>query len=138
MSTPLQASAGSASRLRDVDLELFTRHNGPCYRTPTDLQVTPTPGARFLVVGGCLAQPLAGIASLLDKSFRGDFLLLNNYDSFPEIPGARSAEYDFQVIHIPLRSVFGNAYFHLPDDGSQHGKFLRETKIAWGGASPMR
>jgi FkbH-like protein len=118
--------------VRDVDPKFFARHNGPCYRTPTDLQVTPTPGARFLVVGGCLAQPLAGVASLLDKDFRGDFVLLNNFDSFPEIPEAQAADYDFQIVHIPLRSVFGNAYFHLPDDGSQHDKFLRETEDCLG------
>jgi FkbH-like protein len=132
MSSALQTPAGSAPTLRDVAPELFAQHNGACYRTPTELKVTPMPGARFLVVGGCLAQPLAGVASLLDKGFHGDFLLLNNFDSFPEISNAQAGEYDFQIIHIPLRSVFGSAYFRLPDDGSEHDKFLRETEDCLG------
>ena len=109
-----------------VPPELFARHNGSRYRTPTDLLVTPTPAARFLVVGGCLAQPFPEIAAMIDPQMKGDFRLLNNFDTFPEI--AEAAEYDFQIVHIPLRSILGNAYFYLPDDGSQHEDFLRATQ----------
>lgn len=118
----------TAPRLMEVDPELFARHNGPLYRTPTDLQVTATPGTRFLVLGGCLAEPFCGVAAMIDKKFRGDFLLLNNFDSFPEIPPAESSQYEFQIIHIPLHTIFGNAYFHLPGDGSQHEGFLSQTQ----------
>jgi FkbH-like protein len=92
------------------------------------LQVTPTPDTRFLVVGGCLAQPFPEIASRIDPRFKGDFFLLNNFDSFPDIPTAPGGGYDFQIIHIPLRSILGSAYFLLPDDGSRHGQFLEQTK----------
>ena len=108
-----------------VSPELFVQHNGSRYRTPTDLLVTPTPAARFLVVGGCLAQPFPEIAAMIDPQMKGDFLLLNNFDSFPEVAAAK---YDFQIVHIPLRSILGNAYFYLPDDGSRHEDFLRETQ----------
>jgi FkbH-like protein len=79
-------------------------------------------------VGGCLAQPFPEIASRIDKQFKGDFFLLNNFDSFPEMPAAQAAAYDFQIIHIPLRSILGSAYFRLPDDGSRHEEFLRHTQ----------
>jgi FkbH-like protein len=59
---------------------------------------------------------------------KGDFLLLNNFDAFPEMPAAPETPYAFQIIHIPLRSILGNAYFFLPDDGSRHEEFLRETQ----------
>jgi len=111
-----------------VEPELFARHNGSRYRTPTDLQVTPTPPARFLVIGGCLAQAIPEVAPLIDKQIKGDFLLHNNFDALPELSDAQASQYDFQVIHIPLRSILGSAYFHLPDDGSQHENFLHQTQ----------
>ena len=122
------ASPTSATpRLANVAPELFAQHNGSRYRTPVDLQVTPTPGAHFLVVGGCLAQPFPEIAAMIDPGMKGEFLLLNNFDTFPDLP-APAALYDFQIIHIPLRSILGSAYFQLPDDGSQHEEFLRQTQ----------
>jgi FkbH-like protein len=123
-----KALSGAATRQVSPDPELFARHNGTRYRTPEDLQVTPTPASRFLVVGGCLAQPFPEIASRIDKQFKGDFFLLNNFDSFPEMPAAQAAAYDFQIIHIPLRSILGSAFFRLPDDGSGHEEFLRQTQ----------
>ncbi len=111
----------------NVPPELFAHHNGSRYRTPTDLQITATPAARFLVVGGCLAQPFPEIAAMIDPRMRGDFVLLNNFDAFPELPDVTAA-YDFQIIHLPLRSILGSAYFYLPDDGSQHEEFLRQTQ----------
>jgi FkbH-like protein len=111
-----------------VQPELFALHNGSRYRTPVDLQVTPTPPARFLVVGGCLAQAFPDVAALIEPRFKGDFLLLNNFDAFPGLPDAQASQYDFQIVHIPLRSILGNAFFHLPDDGSGHEEFLRQTQ----------
>ena len=114
--TPKSGTRGRAAADRSRS-GLFAQHNGPRYRTPIDLQVTPDPGLRFLVVGGCLAEPLPQIASMINWAFKGDFILLNNFDSFPEIPPAQAAQYDFQIIHIPLRAILGNAFFQLPDDG---------------------
>ncbi len=108
----------------------FARHNGVRYRTPFDLQVTPTPLARFLVIGGCLAQAFGDVAALIDKRHRGDFILLNNFDALPDIPADDAAAYDFQIIQIPLRTILGSAYFRLPDDGSQHEDFLHQTQEA--------
>jgi hypothetical protein len=59
----------------EVSSALFALHNGARYRTPIDLQLTPDPGARYLVVGGCLAEPMPQVGSLIDKAYRGDFLL---------------------------------------------------------------
>jgi FkbH-like protein len=128
----MEASSPSESpftpRMTPVDPALFVQHNGSRYRTPIDLQVTPDSAVRFLVVGGCLAEPFPPVASMMNGAFHGDFLLLNNFDSAPEIPPAQASQYDFQIIHIPLRSILGNAFFRLPDDGSRHQVFLQETQ----------
>jgi FkbH-like protein len=115
-------------RLTQVNPAIFARHNGCRYRTPVDLQVTLDPPSRFLVIGGCLAQAFPEIAAMINPAFNGDFILLNNFDSFPEIPPAQAAQYDFQIIHLPLRTILGSAYFRLPDDAAQHEEFLRQTQ----------
>jgi FkbH-like protein len=111
-----------------IDPAFFAQHNGARYRTPIDLQVNPDPPARFLVVGGCLAQPIPEVAVLINPALKGDFVLLNNFDTFPDLSAAQTAEYDFQIIHIPLRAILGNAYFNLPDDLPRHKAFLVETQ----------
>jgi hypothetical protein len=112
----------------EVSSALFALHNGARYRTPIDLQLTPDPGARYLVVGGCLAEPMPQVGSLIDKAYRGDFLLLNNFDALPEISAEDASQYDFQIAHIPLRTVLGTAYFRLEDSLAAHEEFLRETE----------
>jgi FkbH-like protein len=128
MNSPVPNPSVAAPRLVAVPPEVYARHNDSRYRTPTDLQVTPTPPARFLVVGGCLAQPFPEVAAMIDRRMTGEFVLLNNFDTFPELPADPAARYDFQIIHLPLRSILGNAYFQLPDDGSRHEEFLRQTQ----------
>lgn len=121
-------SHSSTPRFTEVTSDLFRQHNGPRYRTPIDLQMTPDRPLRFLVVGACLAEPIPEIASIINPEFHGDFVLLNNFDTFPEISPEKVEQYDFQIIHIPLRSVFGNAYFQLPDDIRSHEEFLEQTQ----------
>jgi hypothetical protein len=128
MNLPVPNPSPAAPRLVAVPPEVYARHNGSRYRTPTDLQVTPTPPARFLVVGGCLAQPFPEVAAMIDRGMTGEFVLLNNFDTFPELPADPAGRYDFQIIHLPLRSILGNAYFQLPDDGSRHEEFLHQTQ----------
>jgi len=111
-----------------VDPSLFAQHNGPRYRTPIDLQVTPDSPWHFLVVGGCLALPLPEIAVRINPACKGDFILLNNFNALPELPVGQAARYDFQIIHLPLRTILGSAYFRLPDDGTKHEEFLRQTQ----------
>ncbi len=128
MPAPPRSKPADAPRLTGVDPALFARHNGPCYRTPTDLQKTPDAPLRFLVLGGCLAEPFPGVAQMIDKDFKGDFILVNNFDAPPELPAEQAAQYDFQILHLPLRTILGNAYFRLPEDGSRHEEFLRQTQ----------
>ena len=125
---PKRPAPAGGLQLARVNPSLFARHNGSQYRTPIDLQVAPDSELRFLVVGGCQAQPFPEIAAMINPAFKADFILLNNFDSFPAIPEAQAAEYDFQIIHLPLRTILGSAYFRLPDDAAQHDEFLRQTQ----------
>jgi len=107
---------------------LFALHNGPCYRTPVDLQLTPDRGGRYLVIGGCLAEPLPAVGARINPGMQGDFVLLNNLDVLPLIPAEQTVAYEFQIIHLPLRTILGSAYFRLPDEITAHEEFLRETE----------
>jgi FkbH-like protein len=115
-------------RSGEVPPDVYARHNGARYRTPTELETSPDPAARYLVIGGCLAEPMPEVGAGIHPASRGDFILLNNFESFPDIPAARAAEYDFQILHIPLRSILGSAYFRLPLEEAAHEEFLRETE----------
>lgn len=125
---PAGTASGVAPRPAKINPSLYAQHNGSRYRTPIDLQTTAVGELRFLVLGGCLAQPFPEIAAMINPVFKGDFILLNNFDTFPEIPAAEAAEYDFQIIHIPLRTILGTAYFRLPDDVARHEEFLDQTQ----------
>jgi len=120
-------TSNPASTLVGVSPALFALHNGSRYRTPVDLQITPDVGARYLVVGGCLAQAFPQVGATINEAYRGDFVLLNNFDSLPSLP-APVTEYDFQILHIPLRTILGGAYFRLADDEPSHEAFLQETQ----------
>jgi len=112
--------------LCDVSPALHALHNGARYRTPVDLQMTPDPAARYLVIGGCLAEAFPQVGALINREHRGDFVLLNNFDALPALP-APVGEYDFQIVHIPLRTILGGAYFRLANDLPSHEAFLGQT-----------
>jgi hypothetical protein len=124
MEARARSEAAPLPRGSGIPPALFAQHNGVRYRTPIDLQAGPDGKLRFLLLGDCLAQPFAEVAALMNKNFTGDFKLVNNFDQAPEIPAAQAAQHDFQIIHIPLRTVLGQAYFRLSDDGSEHERFL--------------
>ncbi len=64
----------------------------------------------------------------MNPGHRGDFILVNNLDALPAAPPAAMADYHFQIIHIPLRTILGNAFFRLPDDVRSHEKFFEQTE----------
>lgn len=121
-------AAGPGRPTDKVDPALFALHNGSRYRTPIELQVTRGQSARFLVLGGCLAQAVPEIAAMIDRAWQGDFILVDNLGTSPAIPSSLAAQYDFQIIHIPLRTILGSEYFQLPDDTGRHEAFLRATE----------
>src|SRR5438045_2300338 len=86
------------------------------YRCPQDLAVTPTPLRRVMVIGSCLIQSFPRVIQHA-AGIEADYLLFNNLSELPESPPQSAANYDFQVIQIPLRSVVPpGAYFRLAYD----------------------
>jgi FkbH-like protein len=86
---------------------------GEQYAAPTTLALTASPIQRVLVVGSCLAS---GLPIAFENTFVGceaDFVLVNNLSPLPDSLPAEVAEYDFQILQIPLRSVMPEAGYLL-------------------------
>lgn len=88
------------------------------YRCPIDLQVTPTELRRVMIVGSCLSRSWPTIIEESQPGCSSDFYLINNSTVLPEDPpGHAAADYDCQIIQLPLRSILPEAaYFNLRYD----------------------
>jgi FkbH-like protein len=75
------------------------------YLFPKDLQVTPTNLNRVLLVGSCLTELYHKEFSKRFPVVKFDRILFNFAGDMPEAPPSPVAEYDFQYVQIPLRSV---------------------------------
>ena len=83
------------------------------FRAPTELSVSPAGPEHVLVLGECVGAWLGDAAMSIGCSI--DFLLINNFALLPESPPSRVADYDFQIIQIPLRSILPEwEYLELP------------------------
>jgi FkbH-like protein len=84
----------------------YLEHNGPRFRVPRELQVTPTPLKRVLLVGHCLLADWPTRLSALGVVDGVDHVLLAPNEA-PVAPHPADA-YSFQVTHIANRYVFGD------------------------------
>ena len=83
------------------------------YRCPQDLAVTANPLRRVMVIGGCLVSIYPGYIERVENC-SCDFFLVNNASLLPETPPHPVAEYDFQLVHVPLRAIMPDQiYFRL-------------------------
>ncbi|MDD5280397.1 HAD-IIIC family phosphatase [Acidithiobacillus sp.] len=76
------------------------------FRTPRDLEITPTAFRRILVIGSCLSE---AFPILIPQEWPGvevDWIALNNVGSPPEQTPNPVEEYDFQLLQIATRSIF--------------------------------
>lgn len=84
------------------------------YRAPVDLVVVPTSLRRVVVIGECLVEGWPAVFKKLSQGCESDYLVFNNLVELPDRPPAPPEAYDFQLVHIPLRSVIPeNSYFRL-------------------------
>ncbi len=84
----------------------FVEHNGPRFRAPRELQVTPTPLKRVLLVGYCLLADWPTRLSALGVVEGVDHVLLAQNE--PPVAPHPADAYSFQVTHIANRHVFGD------------------------------
>jgi len=75
------------------------------YLFPQDLRVTATRLRRVLIVGSCLSTWYQHVLSLRSPEVTFDHILFNNAGDLPEQPPAPVADYDFQYVQFPLRTI---------------------------------
>jgi FkbH-like protein len=92
-------------------------HDNFRFRVPRDLAVSPTPLRRVLVVGSCMVSGFPDLIRTAIPSCPADYVLFNNLSELPEAPPLPVAEYDFQFVQVPIRSVLpDHLYFRTPAD----------------------
>lgn len=69
---------------------------------PRELRVSSSQIGRVLIVGSCLAESFAKYFRMLQPSVEFDYVLFNNVSEIPEL---ESANYHFQYLQIPLRTL---------------------------------
>ncbi|MDE2357735.1 MAG: hypothetical protein KGL69_13375, partial [Alphaproteobacteria bacterium] len=87
------------------------------HRVPNELCVSETPIRRVLVIGSCLTAGYAIAVPNLSPGTLADHILVNNFATLPAAPPAPFADYDFQVIQLPIRSILpDHAMFRTPPE----------------------
>jgi FkbH-like protein len=79
------------------------------YRCPRELAVTDTGVRRILLIGACLAERWAVGISKLPARFGYDYFLIGA--ALPGQPPRPIADYDFQIVQLPLRSAVPDSMF---------------------------
>ncbi|QEO17561.1 HAD-IIIC family phosphatase [Acetobacter vaccinii] len=96
---------------------------------PPDLERTPAPIHRVLLVGSCLTALYMEQFGLRYPDIRFDYLAYNFVSVLPESPPAPVAEYDFQYVQIPLRTVLSDRVVagHNLNDPAQAQAILHDA-----------
>ncbi len=112
------------------------------YRCPQELAVSAIPLHRVMVIGSCL---ISGFPIYIESAKDGcpcDYLLVNNAPQLPQLPPHPIAEYDFQLLQIPLRTIMPDgAFYRLPfHDVAAHAELFEQCcdRIAEFLAATMR
>jgi len=73
---------------------------------PTDLQVTPTPVFRkVLLIGSCLTDLYFETFKNSQPETDFDYILFNSASDLPKAPPSPISEYDFQYLQVPVRTA---------------------------------
>jgi FkbH-like protein len=83
------------------------------HRTPDELGATSAAPRRVLLIGACF---LADWKEFIEREqgCQCDWLLANHLSSLSDAPPHPASDYDFQIIHFPLRSLMPETtYSHL-------------------------
>lgn len=80
---------------------------------PSDLHVADAGLNSLLMIGGCGSGAFAQHFAATKPAVHVDHLLFNNVAQLPLEPPRSAADYDLQVVEIPLREVLGDATFRF-------------------------
>lgn len=89
------------------------------FLSPTDLEIDAGEQMRILAIGSCTLQGLMTPGDGSQPSFQADFILLNAPQSFPASPPDDIAEYDCQIIQVPLRGIVHDEVFAYLDPATE-------------------
>jgi FkbH-like protein len=109
--TTLRASPELRGRMReDIQrTENQAARDGLFYRCPRELAPAETPVRRVLLLGSCLMTYWEHALLQMTPPCPSDMYL--TWGELPAAPARPIAEYDFQMIHLPLRSVMPDCAF---------------------------
>jgi FkbH-like protein len=97
------------------------------FGVPRALRVTQATPLRALVVGSCFSVNLPPHLRLAGHD--GDHVLFNHVGELPPQPPRPLADYDFQVVQVPVRSVLPEmAYFRLIESSAGYEALLPEAE----------
>lgn len=81
------------------------------YLAPLDLEMTATAPIRVLAMGSCFLQSQLHAQAKVTESFNIEFMLINQVREFPAAPPSPIADYDCQLIQVPLRFIMRDELF---------------------------
>ena len=91
-------------------VDIFDDHNGAGFLNPTDLSVSPCDVRRVALIGSCFLESW-NFHHRNPSDCEVDLFIAANAAGLPAEPppSPSGAPYDFQVVQLPFRSVFGDA-----------------------------
>jgi FkbH-like protein len=125
------SSLSFAKWLRDYELRCASnRRQIEFHRVPNDLALSEFRPRRMLLVGSCLSERLAYHFRNAANGCPCDFILANNLSELPPSPPCPFADYDFQLVQLPLRSLLPEAEFFLVpySDIAAHERLFENIK----------
>ena len=91
------------------------------YRVPDELSGAPVVPRRVLLVASCLMIHWPAHIYTSDHGCHCDYVLFNHVAELPEAPPHPIAEYDLQMVQLPLRSIVWDGSFSALAYGEAQG-----------------
>ncbi len=117
-------------KAQEPRLGVIERPAGYLYRVPSDLHRTESPLRRILVIGSCAVDSLPRVIRGAVPNCEADYILFNSFLELPQHPPVAIEEYDFQIVHIAIRTILPEGrYLRLPyDDSDAYERLFQDTK----------
>jgi FkbH-like protein len=97
--------------------DVYLKHNGTNYLTPSELSISATTIRRVALIGSCLLESWR-FHKVNPSNCVADLVVMNNAGTLPEPDSGEP--YDFQVVQVPLRAVLrDDALWHLPSSACE-------------------
>lgn len=85
------------------------------YLFPRDLEATPTPLNKVLIIGSCLTEQYLYHFRALHPDVQFDYHTFNNVAQLPPLTREQAASYQLQYTQIPLRTLVGDNIVRVVD-----------------------